>query len=300
MAKYVIGVDGGASKTECCVATLQGNIVGCGKAGSANPLVTSWQDATTQVRLAVIQGLETAGILPNQVISAHYGLGGINQESVINKWQQELFYLTPDAKLRVENDVFLPLYALTKNCQGVAVVSGSGGNIGLIDTAGNRIHVNGRVSYSSSQLGKSALNIVVREIQHKNLSSFSMKLLDLAGCSKEKEFIDQARVNALETQFKLAPLVSELAKLQEKTAISLVKQWLSVVKADLIKFLQAYKVKEMPVCFGGKTFASIEQLLRQQLEAALAKKAACWLEVETHPPVHSAVAAALSQIDGKG
>lgn len=293
----MLGVDGGASKTDCCIATLEGTVKGWGKAGCANPNITSWADANTQVRLAVIQAMEHADVLPDQIISSYYGLGGIAQLPMVERWKEDLRFLSPNAMIQVENDVFLPIYGTTENCQGVAVVSGSGGNIGLIDGKGDRYHLNGKVHFASSQLGREALNIVMGEIQQKKISSFTKSIIAKANLGDPEQFVRQVRVESGQMNFRLTPLVTELAVAQDPEALRIVTQWLEQVKDNLSSFLAEYQVEDMPVCFGGSTFTSIRPIVLQELSAYFKELNGCWIEIDKNPPVISAIVAALRQVN---
>lgn len=57
MTKYLLGVDGGASKTRSLVANSDGTIIASGFGDCANRNVTSWEAAVLQVRLGVIDAL---------------------------------------------------------------------------------------------------------------------------------------------------------------------------------------------------------------------------------------------------
>lgn len=63
--------------------------------------------------------------------------------------------------------------------------------------------------------------------------------------------------------FKLTPLVTELAVAQDPEALRIVTQWLEQVKDNLSSFLAEYQVEDMPICFGGSTFTSIRPIVLQ-------------------------------------
>lgn len=292
---YVIGVDGGASKTLCYVATIEGKKIGEGLAGCANKNVTGWEEALSQVRLAVICGLEDAQVDPENIIGAHYGLGGVSGQMWENRWRTELEFLSPKANIMVENDVFLPIYAESANGHGIAIVSGSGGNIGIITTQG-KCHIDGRVHFASSQLGQAALNVMLGEIQRGEKSAFTTKLLEDGGFRGDDVFVTQARIDPKALRFKLSPLVTKWAVAGQTQAVSIVHEWLSRVSDDLTQFFADYNhiiSPSLSVCFGGTTFSSMQELVRREVSANLPWLDPIRLHVIDMHPAGAAVIAAL-------
>ena len=209
MSSYVLGIDGGASKTRCLVADLNGTVVAEGVGGCANRNVTSWDDAVLQVRLAVMKALVNGEVLPSQIAAAHYGLGGVSSHECTAHWHEAVKNLSPNAIISVENDVFLAIHAVDRK-EGVGVVSGSGGNIGAI-YEGRVFHVNGHVPFSSSQLGRRALEELMSQIQQReSLDPFGKVLVKLAGLS-DTQLRKEAYLNSHAVAVQISPIVVELS-----------------------------------------------------------------------------------------
>jgi N-acetylglucosamine kinase-like BadF-type ATPase len=60
--RYVLGVDGGGSKTACLVANEQGELLGYGRAGPLNTNYVARQDAVQALKQAIRTALESAGL----------------------------------------------------------------------------------------------------------------------------------------------------------------------------------------------------------------------------------------------
>jgi N-acetylglucosamine kinase-like BadF-type ATPase len=60
--RYVLGVDGGGSKTACLVAGEQGELLGYGRAGPVNTNYVARQEAVQALRQAIRTALESAGL----------------------------------------------------------------------------------------------------------------------------------------------------------------------------------------------------------------------------------------------
>ena len=266
MSLYVIGVDGGASKTRCFVASLNGDVMAEGLGGCANKNVTSWEDAVLQVRLAVMDALVKGEVLPSQIAAAHYGLGGVSSDACITRWKEAVNNLSPNGVISVENDVFLAVHAV--DCrEGIGVVSGSGGNIGAI-SKGKAFHVNGRVPFNSSQLGRRALEELMNLIQKKErLDRFGEAVVNLAGLD-EAQFFKEVYLSLDGAAARIAPIVVELSNQENLEARSMVLDWLAGVNRSIQHFQVTNELHSFPICFGGATFSSMGSLILEHMETS--------------------------------
>ena len=66
---YLLGLDGGGTKTECIVLDAQGNVVGKGLAGPSNPLRCGFDTAFQSLSEAAAAALKEAK-LPHAAITA--------------------------------------------------------------------------------------------------------------------------------------------------------------------------------------------------------------------------------------
>src|SRR6266498_3600645 len=78
---YVLGVDGGNTKTIALVASLDGAILGAGRGGIYNaPTSTEWRDSTSaaiaNVEYAVTSALDAAHIRPSDLVTSVFSMAG--------------------------------------------------------------------------------------------------------------------------------------------------------------------------------------------------------------------------------
>lgn len=263
MNKYLLGVDGGASTTRCLIADTKGTVISCGFGGCANKNITSWNAAILQVRMAIIEACSKGNIVPEQIVSAHFGLGGVSTHQSRQKWINALKERLPKATISVENDVFLAIPSALQQI-GIAVVSGSGGNIGAI-TETQKFHLNGHVNFHSSQLGRKAVQVVLTEIQGQGkLSPFAKRFLSLSKLDSEKlRFAFRTRPRELAQE--VSPLVVNLYQHRYPEAERILRNWLAVVSADIRDFQEKYELTHLPICLGGATFSSLRPLVEDCL-----------------------------------
>lgn len=264
MSSCLVGVDGGASKTLCVVATLDGEIVSRGLGGCANKNITCFEMAFFEVRMAVMDALAKGGFLLTDVVSACYGLGGLSTDQDHEMWLTSLRTLTPHAVITVVNDVFLAIPSTGRDF-GIAVVSGSGGNIGAVTPRGS-FHVNGRVNFHSNQIGGQALQILLWQIQvQKALDSFGQALLELAKLDQE-QLLELFQTQPKHLARELAPYVSKLSISKDPQALAIVRAWLDHVKRDVELFQNENQLEFFPVCLGGSTFIGLKAIILDQFQ----------------------------------
>ncbi len=73
---YVLGVDGGTTKTVALVALPDGTIVGAGRAGGSNIYSQQPQVAFANVERAVLAALAPVGVRPADLSMATYSMSG--------------------------------------------------------------------------------------------------------------------------------------------------------------------------------------------------------------------------------
>jgi len=158
--KFVIGVDGGGTKTLSALWDGEGNLLNWAKEGPSNPLFIGWEEAKRAVVTAVKR--LTQNLPKNSLGSIITGGGGTPSA------RKELERLFPGWKIYETGDVETALRAaLPKGKEGVVVRSGTGcfavaqgtqGNMKIIDGLGPLLGDEG----SATDIGLMALRAVGR------------------------------------------------------------------------------------------------------------------------------------------
>src|SRR3954465_15936171 len=79
---YVLGVDGGGTKTRAVVADSRGEVLGKAKAGPSNPLRVGVDDSVKASRQAAEGACLDAGIRQQELSAAEVGLAGVKREDI--------------------------------------------------------------------------------------------------------------------------------------------------------------------------------------------------------------------------
>jgi N-acetylmuramic acid 6-phosphate etherase len=122
---YIIGVDGGGTKTLALIASLDGTVLGSGSAGPSNLHVQGSAGAFAALETA-IQSAQAATGRSAPPCAACLGLAGLDspEESILaSAWWTKRY---PGVRLHLVNDAWLVLAAGTPTGTGVAIISGTG------------------------------------------------------------------------------------------------------------------------------------------------------------------------------
>jgi len=129
MSGYLLGVDGGGTKTAVLLANLDGTVLGRGMAGSSNYHKVGLDDATD----AILEGTRIAcaeaglpGDLQLAPVAVCMGLAGVDTELDEQRFSDWLQRTWPQARGAVVNDAELALAAGTPEGIGVALICGTG------------------------------------------------------------------------------------------------------------------------------------------------------------------------------
>ncbi len=142
--QFVLGVDGGGTKTEFVLAEISGaeflrRRVGCSNYECLPGGLSELQSLLSQ---EIASLLKEAGAGPQQLLFAVLGLAGAD-----TAWQHRLLERTVRAaglqRFMVCNDAYLALKAGSAEGVGIAAVNGTGCSVAGIDPAGKRIQIGG-------------------------------------------------------------------------------------------------------------------------------------------------------------
>jgi N-acetylglucosamine kinase-like BadF-type ATPase len=123
-ARYVMGVDGGATKTLAAVLDLHEKVLYAGEGGPSNQDAVGADAAVRELFGAADQAIARAGIDAGQLGSAVLAIAGTDTDSVVRNVRAA----RPDAWL-VVNDVVAAWATATGGGPGVAAIAGTGSNV---------------------------------------------------------------------------------------------------------------------------------------------------------------------------
>lgn len=139
---FVIGIDGGGTKTRALVADLYARTLGRSKAGPSNVQTVGAEATYTALDAVVAAALADAGVSgpPASICLGMAGAGRSADRAIIKGWATSRF---PGAVVRVVHDGQLVLAAGTPEGWGVAVISGTGSLAYGENAAGRSVRAGG-------------------------------------------------------------------------------------------------------------------------------------------------------------
>ena len=226
---YVLGIDGGGSRTRALLCDAHGQIIGQGLSGGTNPRTCSTAELKAHLQEAIEQ--TTRSIDYSKIIAAHFGLAGTGDPETRAKVKtitKEL--LNVQTTCTIGHDLEVALVGGLGNKTGIVLVAGTGsacygrtcdgrsakcGDWGdLVDDVGSGSWIGLRglqacVSQTDGRLTESPLKQAVMgflKIDHMN--TFKARIHD-SGLSRS----ERAR---------LAPIILDLASAGDAVSISIV------------------------------------------------------------------------------
>jgi N-acetylglucosamine kinase-like BadF-type ATPase len=128
----VIGVDGGATKTDAIVLGHDGRLLGSGRAGGSNWDGIGLERAVHEIELAIEEALAQAGAVRAEIAASAFALAGVDWPSDVARFDGVLSGLQLGGPRLVTNDAFAPLRA------------GITGHVGCVSSAGTGAVAAGR------------------------------------------------------------------------------------------------------------------------------------------------------------
>jgi N-acetylglucosamine kinase-like BadF-type ATPase len=136
MSSYVIGVDGGTTKTIAFVADLCGQILGVARGAGSNATGENVDEAMGVVVQTSREALQKSGISPQEADLGMFTLAGADWPEDIQRRQQVLERAALARRIVVKNDTFGGLRAGTRCRYGVVIAVGTGANTAVITPSG--------------------------------------------------------------------------------------------------------------------------------------------------------------------
>jgi len=166
-ASFLVGIDGGGSKTVALLSDLDGRVLGRGLAGPSNYQVVGIQVAGEALNQAIRAAFAEAKIEPCLPGAFCLGLAGVDRPddyALIRAWADEHLPGTPTA---IVNDAQLVLAAGTPEGWGVATICGTGSIVYGRNHTGQTARVDGwghllGDDSSGHAIGRAALRAIMR------------------------------------------------------------------------------------------------------------------------------------------
>jgi len=232
---YIIGIDGGGTKTKISIIDEFGTYLGSDISGPSS-IDTVDINVTLENISVAINNIITKNNFGNIHISSIFaGLGGIGSEAdkkLVNKAILSLPYCDSNTYIDSENDVFNALAGGTMARPGIAIIIGTGSVAFGIDESGNSFRAGGYTykegdAGSSYDLGRKTLQTLARVLDNRYPTSEfinEIKLhLNIFNFSDAVKVFDKLYMDRTKTA-SLSKFVTKYADLGDINALRIIEK----------------------------------------------------------------------------
>ncbi len=175
MPKYIIGIDGGGTKTAFVLSDEKMNELAIAKLSRSNPADVGIDGTAAVLVQGIKQVCADAGIALSDLSAVFAGIAGIiSNDGYITSVSKALAEFLPDCRTLIGSDGYNPLYAAYPDSDGVGIICGTGsscfikkgdkiyqiGGYGPFDKIGN-----------GYEIGESAINHALRALDGRDETS---------------------------------------------------------------------------------------------------------------------------------
>ena len=148
---YFLGFDGGGSKTECVIASADGQVLGRSTAGPSNPMRSGFTRAWFSLSEAADILLDRRKITSVDIRGICAGIGGAARNSVARRLVTFFQRSFPKADVEVTTDVEIAFEAAFASGEGIVLVAGTGSGAFGRDASGRKERAGGRGPWFSDE-----------------------------------------------------------------------------------------------------------------------------------------------------
>jgi N-acetylglucosamine kinase-like BadF-type ATPase len=126
VARYVIGVDGGGTKTCGILTTIDGKEIARVETGSTNHYSNPIETVRQNLSVLIHQLREAAPAQPNEIIAIGLGMAGVDRPDDHRLMTNLVREILPKTYVHLDNDAVIALQGGSRSGIGIIVISGTG------------------------------------------------------------------------------------------------------------------------------------------------------------------------------
>ena len=217
---YVLGVDGGGTKTACVISDTGGRLLGAGIGGSSNYLTVGEEEAKRSIQVAVERAIEKSGVRIPKFRVAYLGMAGAGRPSGVNVIRRMVESLGLAEEVVIDTDAAIALAGATACNPGVVVISGTGSIAFGINKDGEKGRAGGwgyllGDEGSGYDIGRKGLAAALRAYDGRGEETVLLRrLMDRLKVSNVDDLVDHVYLGGVKAGevSSLTPLIVEAAR----------------------------------------------------------------------------------------
>ena len=227
--EYVLGFDGGGTKTECVLMDSAGGIAARGIAGPSNPTRVGVEAATDEIEKAAELALREAGVERKAIVALGAGLAGTAQPEMKQQMQASLEGAFPGITVTILTDLEAAL-AAAGNRAAILLVAGTGSAALARDEQGKIWRAGGygppfSDEGSAYDIGSRAVARAMKEREEQGAESvLGEKILERFGCNAWPELRKRASGQPDQVFPMIFPIVAAAADAGDSAAREILQE----------------------------------------------------------------------------
>lgn len=297
MTRYVLGIDGGGTKTQVAIADEHGRICGTGIGGPSNYDDIGAERTGAHIAEAVARARDDAGITAYSFDAAFLGLAGVVSErdrAAIRGIAHNLG-LAPPTRIGVDHDCRIALAGGLSGRPGIVLIAGTGSSCYGMNAAGEDWRAGGWGHLIGDEgsgywLGIGALTAAVRAFDGRGPATvLRERVMNVFGLADANEVMHRLYVEGLSRAAiaSLAPLVLHAAADGDAVASELLQRSADDLAACVVAVAQHLGVAAGPceVALVGGLFEAGDALAAPLHDALQIQLPACHVVRAEQPPI---------------
>ena len=219
--RFVLGFDGGGTKTECVLMDETGAVLARARSGASNAVNVGAEASAAALAEAGLQALRSAARPSSDVAYIVAGISGAGEPAVQMEIQSKLQPNFPNAAIVITNDLVLSL-AATGEIPSVVVIAGTGSAV-LGRTSPLRLARAGGFGPiigdpgSANDIGRKMVALCFQKFLNNEKFPLTAEILQAFGCTWS-QFVDLTRDQPTVVFPKIFPIVAKAAESGDPSA----------------------------------------------------------------------------------
>ena len=308
MTRYVLGIDGGGTKTQAVILNDRGEICGAGAGGISNYDDVGVMTARANIGQTVNVARSAAGLPDTPFDAAFLGLGGVasaTDREIVRGIARDL-QLAPETRVGVDHDIRIALAGGLSGRPGIVQIAGTGSSCYGRNIAGDHWRSGGWGPLIADEgsgywLGIQAMGAATRAFDGRSRPTILLAaVLDRLELSHMDDIMRHIYVQGMSRAeiAALGPLVIEAARAGDRVALEIIRCGAQDM-ADCILAV-AQRLDFIGVCelaLTGGVFQAGDVVVQPLCEAVWKKLPRCRITLAELPPVLGACLLALELVD---
>jgi len=257
--KYLIGIDGGGSRSTCVISDISGEILYRCSGGPTNILRYDHSEVNISLLKLINEGLEKINAGQPEVSAIVLGTAGAGKKENAESFEKsftEFLIQNNISMFKVVSDAQIALEGAFSGKPGSILIAGTGsiifgknenGEIFRLGGFGNKIGDEG----SGYSIGRKGLNLISKEFDNRSgKSKLKDLLIEKFNINSGEKLIDEIYKNDFDIA-SVAPLVIDAAENSDPPSVKILDEESDELILHIKKMKELLSIEKMKLCFIG-------------------------------------------------